>query len=218
MPKPTTFTSEAILESAFILFANEGLASLSVRKIAAELGASTGPIYSCFSGMDAIHEALFQLAMDKLLRMTEHEYTSNPFLNIGVGTLDFARTYPIVFRAIFLEDKRSKDIYNKFFAANRKQMRKSRELEVFTEEEVSSILEKLTIHTYGLASMICAGIIDCPDTEKLIDLLQTTGGDIIGATAFLAGKWDAFTIHAKEVYQSDSGCPCAQPSVENKNR
>ncbi len=206
MPKPTTFTSEAILEAAFRIFAKDGLSALSVRKIASELGASTGPIYSCFSGIEEIHEALFQMAMEKLLRMTEHAYTSNPFLNIGVGTLDFARTYPVIFRAIFLEDARSKAIYDKFFAANRKQMRKSRELEVFTEEEVSSILEKLTIHTYGLASMICAGIIERPDTDKLIDLLQTTGGDIIGATAFLSGKWDAFTLHAKEVYQSESDC------------
>jgi AcrR family transcriptional regulator len=51
-------TSGRILESALGLFAREGYAGASIRKIAREVGVTEGAIYAHFEGKRAIYEAL----------------------------------------------------------------------------------------------------------------------------------------------------------------
>jgi AcrR family transcriptional regulator len=192
MPKNTFFTRDMLLDAAFGIFREEGLEAVSVRRIAAVTGSSTAPIYSCFANVDEMREALIQSAFEKLLRYTEREYTENLFLNIGVGTLEFAKENPIVYRTVFLADARGKAMYDNLFAINRTQMMKEKTMEIFSDQEINTILEKLTVYTYGLASLICAGVMAETSTENLIRVLGQTGGDIIGATAFFAGKFETF--------------------------
>ena len=192
MPKNTVCTRDMLLDAAFGIFREEGIEAVSVRRIAAVTGSSTAPIYSCFANVDEMREALIQTAFEKLLRYTEREYTENLFLNIGVGMLEFAKENPIVFRSIFLADARGKSMYDSLFAANRAQMIKEKTMEVFDDAEIDSILEKLTVYTYGLSAMICAGVMAETSTSDLIRVLGQTGRDIIGATAFFAGKFEEF--------------------------
>lgn len=193
MPKETQFTREDILDASFDIFRREGLNALSVRKIAAVVGSSTAPVYSCFSGIDEIREALMQEAFERFICYTGKTYTGDIFLNIGVGMLEFAKDYPIVYRTIFLEDARGKDMFSRFSGTSKVQMRKEPSLRIFNDAEIESILDKLTVYTHGLATMICAGIIKNPSAESLYTRLAQTGGDIIGATAFLNGKWPEYT-------------------------
>src|ERR671933_1696626 len=51
-------TSGRILEAALRLFAREGYAGASIRKIAREVGVTEGAIYAHFEGKRAIYEAL----------------------------------------------------------------------------------------------------------------------------------------------------------------
>lgn len=192
MPKETQFTRKDILDAAFDIFRREGLNALSVRKIAALVGSSTAPVYSCFSGIDEIREVLMQEAFERLIRYTGKNYTEDIFLNIGVGMLLFAKDYPVVYRTIFLEDARGRDMFRRFSETSKIQMRKEPNLLIFSDEEIESILDKLTVYTHGLAAMICAGIVEDPSTESLVDRLRATGGDIIGATAFMTGKFDEY--------------------------
>ncbi len=192
MPKDTVFTREDILDAAFDIFRREGLNALSVRKIAALVGSSTAPVYSCFSGIDEIREALMREAFERLIRYTEKTYTEDIFLNIGLGMLEFAKDYPIVYRTIFLEDARGRDMFRRFSETSMIQMRKEPSLLIFSDAEIESILDKLTVYTHGLAAMICAGIIENPSAESLYTRLAQTGGDIIGATAFTSGKWPEY--------------------------
>ena len=192
MPKNTFFTRDMLLDAAFGIFREEGLEAVSVRRIAAVTGSSTAPIYSCFANVDEMREALIQTAFEKLLRCTEREYTENFFLNIGIGMLEFARENKVVYRTIFLADARGKAMYDNLFAVNRTQMMKEKTMKIFSDEEINTILEKLTVYTYGLSAMICAGVMTETSNEYLIRILGQTGRDIIGATAFFAGKFEEF--------------------------
>ncbi len=199
MPKETQFNREDILAAAFDIFRREGINALSVRKIASVVGSSTAPVYSCFSGIDEIREALIQESFERLIRYTEKTYTEDIFLNIGVGMLEFAKDYPIVYRTIFLEDARGRDMFQRFSRTSKVQMRKEPSLSIFSDNEIDSILDKLTVYTHGLSAMICAGIIENPSTGSLCTRLAQTGGDIIGATAFLSGKWPDYCKNFEEL-------------------
>lgn len=190
MPKPVTFTRESILDAAFQIFARDGLQSISARGIASRIGASTAPVYSCFSSIDEIRGELMQLSLARLLAYTETEYTKDVFLNIGVGLLEFVKEYPRVYRAMFLEEDGNRAIFEQLREKNRIQMRKEPSLAPFSDAQLDIILRKLTVYTHGLAALICANMLEDNSTADLIAQLQDAGSAIIGYAAVCAGKWD----------------------------
>lgn len=179
MTKPIQFGRQAVLDAAFEIFSHEGLGALSVRKIALGAGSSTAPVYSCFSGIDEIREALLEDSLARLIQFTEKTYTDNLFLNTGIGVLEFAKQYPVVYRTIFMENANGRDLFRKLTEANRKQMRRVPFYAAFSDIESDAILDKLSIYTHGLAAMILAGILENTETSHLIALLDETGDDII---------------------------------------
>lgn len=182
MPKKITFTREEIIQAAFEIFKKEGMAGISVRKIAAKLDCSTAPVYTSFLNIEDVRQALLEKSMDLLWVYTEKEYTSNTFLNIGVGLLEFAKDYSIIYQSLFIENGYYQDILDEVAEINLARMKKEPSLSMLTEEDMRQILDKLTIYTLGLAGCICAGKLKDTSLEWLIQNLDEVGGDIIGAT------------------------------------
>jgi len=190
MPKSVTFTRESILNAAFEMFAQEGLSSISARGIGSRIGASTAPVYSCFTGIDGIRSELLQISLRRLLEYTEKEYTPDLFLNIGVGLLEFVKEYPRVYRAMFLEEDGNREIFEQFRVKNLVQMRKELNLSPFSELQLDDILRKLTVYTHGLAALICANMLEDKSTTNLIALLDDAGSAMIGYAVFRTGNMD----------------------------
>ena len=185
MTKPVTFTRESILTASFEIFAREGLDSLSARRIGSSIGSSTAPIYSCFSSIDEIRSELMQISLRKLVEYTEKEFTSDLFLNIGVGMLEFVKDYPLVYRALFIDGDGNREIFEQFRTRNLTQMQKEKNLAAFSMSQKSDVLRKLTVYTHGLAALICAHMLDDTSTANLAALLEDAGSAIIGYSAFL---------------------------------
>lgn len=203
MPKPVTFSKEAVLDAAFEIFAREGLHTVSARGIASRMGSSTAPIYSCFSGIDEIRGELIQISLQKLLEYTKKEYTPDLFLNIGAGLLEFVKDYPLIYRAMFLEEDGNAAIFEQFRFRNRVQMRKESTLSLFSDSELDDILSQLTVYTHGLAALICANMLMDKSTRNLIAQLEHAGSAIIGFAAFRAGKMNIL----EEYQRLQKGCP-----------
>lgn len=203
MPKPVTFTRESILKAAFEIFAEDGLRAISARGIASRIGASTAPVYSCFSSIDEIRIELLQISLRRLLEYTEKQYTPDLFLNIGVGLLEYVKDYPRVYRAMFLDEDGNREIFEQFRLKNLMQMRKEPTISAFSESQLEDILRKLTVYTHGLAALICANMLEDKSTGNLISLLEDAGSAMIGFAAFRAGKMDILD----EYRRSQPGCP-----------
>lgn len=192
MPKNIVFTREEIIEAAFEIFKEEGLVGISARKIAAKLNCSTAPVYTSFASIEEIKDTLLNKSLRMLLAYTQEEYTSDIFLNIGVGMLEFAKDYGIVYRTLFIENDAHQYILKEFSAENLQQMKKEQTLQLFSEEELQNILDKLTVYTHGLASFICAGMLEDTSRQSSVEALENVGGDIIAATALRGGKLEEF--------------------------
>lgn len=214
MPRKIVFTREEVIEAAFELFKHEGMAGVSARKIAAELNSSTAPVYNCFKNIDELKNILLENSLKLLLTYTEKGYTPDIFLNIGVGLLEFAKEYSIIYRTLFLENNSFQNIFKEFNAKNLIQMKKKKSLAVFYEAELRKILEKLTVFAHGLASFICTGMLENNSREYLINTLQDVGFDIIGATAIKRGKYEEYCklresegdYHDKHHHHQRPGC------------
>jgi AcrR family transcriptional regulator len=198
MPPKTVFTKEQIIDTAFEIFREEGIENLSVRKLAARINCSTAPIYTSFENVDRIKEQLLEHALDILTEYTEKEYTSDAFLNIGLGLLEFARDYRTIYRKLFMESNKYQYILKRFNERNLIQMKKAEHLKLFEDADLASMLEKMSVYTHGLAAMLCAGMLEDERYEYFLKKLGEMGYCVIGAYAYTRGHIEAFEIEAKK--------------------
>jgi AcrR family transcriptional regulator len=100
MPPKAKFSSERIIEAAFSVVRREGWSALSARSIAKELGASTGPIYAYLPSMTDIEEAVVGKALDLYQEYLTAPQTGDPWLDSGIGYIQFAFEEHQLFRCI----------------------------------------------------------------------------------------------------------------------
>lgn len=102
MPPSTKYTPERILEVALALTREAGIGAISARAVAAQLGCSTGPIFTHFASMDDLLEQL----MDRIIALFADATTAppgvDPLVGSGVGWLRFAAEQPRLYEALFL--------------------------------------------------------------------------------------------------------------------
>lgn len=198
MPPKTVFTKEQIIDSAFEIFKAEGIDSISVRKLAEKLGSSTAPIYTSFKNIQEIKKLLLEKSLKNLLTYTEKEYTEDIFLNMGVGMLEFARDYKIVYRTLFINTNEYQYILKEFNDKNLQQMKKNKNLGIFDDSELRGILDKMYIFTHGLASFLCADMLEDDSIEHFIWTLNEVGAAVIAAAAYRKGVFKEFINGSKE--------------------
>jgi hypothetical protein len=133
-----------------------------------------------------------------LLSYTEKEYTKGIFLNIGVGMLEFARDYKIVYRTLFINTNEYQYILKEFNEINVQQMKKEKRLDIFGETELRSILETMYVFTHGLASFLCSGMLEGDSKEYFIRMLNEVGGAIMAAYAYKRGSFEEFMNSSEE--------------------
>ena len=103
MVRKTVFTKEDVITAGLAVVDKDGVESLSARRVAEEMGASTAPVYSNFANMEDLTREVKMAAVEVLVQSTLEKHTDNEFLNMGVGVLDFARQHPQLYSALFLQ-------------------------------------------------------------------------------------------------------------------
>jgi AcrR family transcriptional regulator len=182
MGPKTKFSKEQIIDAAFGLARECGIENVTLRKVAEELGSSVAPIYVNFNDAQELMAEVAMKAQAIAIEMSSAEYTNKPFLNIGIGTLKFAREYSKFYNSqlLFTAELMRKDIDTEEVLLE--QMKKDQMLQVFTDQELKDMLLKMGIFTHGLASMASKQLLPPEyDEAMLIDLMTSTGEDIVMA-------------------------------------
>lgn len=192
MPRKKVLTKEDIIQASVTICADEGYQKISVRKIAAALNTSTGPIYTQYRNMETILEDMKEHIKERLMESTTIERTHDPFLNIGVGILAFVLENRRIFRDLFLADNQlsfiSRDANEQFI----RQMQKSPFLSMLGEERLNVLLEDMWIYTYGLATLICTEYEDTKPLSFYQDKLEQTGHKLITYHLYSSGKMEEY--------------------------
>ena len=170
MPPQVNFSKEVILTEAFNLARQEGFQFLKARRIAQRLNCSTRPIYSAFTSMKDLEEAVIQKAaeylQEYLLVETHPEY---PFLNIGLRYIQFAKEERELFKLIYLSDRTSalNLHFNPSFELFMTRMKHESLLQSFDEQRLKRLLTDMWIFTHGLIMISFAQAdADLPVTEE----------------------------------------------------
>ena len=174
VPKLTTITQEAIIDTAFEMVRKEGFGVLSARSIAKQIGCSTQPIYCCYKNMGDLKAELCQRALPYLQNiMLRCSKTGNVLLDMGLGYVRMAYTEPALFKAFYMDNIMNVKLTD-IFPESRQAveiMKDSEEYQHLSEEEVKSGIAKAWMLAHGIASLVAVGML-VYDEEKILEILN----------------------------------------------
>lgn len=175
------FTKVQIVDAAFEIARTEGINNITMRKIAEKMGSSVAPIYVNFKDVNELTEAIIEKIMNISQQILIEESTGNPFHDMGMASIRFAKEYSVLFRDLVMKNNSYMKGYDeKMVPVLIEEMKQDPELEGFTVDELKTILLKMRIFQLGLSVMAANGLLP-KDYEKqdLMNILSSTSNDVI---------------------------------------
>ena len=112
MPPKVKITRQQISDAAFALVRERGIGALNARELAARIGCSTQPIFTCFSGMEEVREDVMDRAYDCYYAMQKEDMEKGEYPPVkasGMAYIRFAKEEKELFRFLFMRDRRKEE-------------------------------------------------------------------------------------------------------------
>ena len=184
MAPKTKFSKQQIIDTAFEIARTEGLDSITTRKVAEKMGSSVAPIYVNFKEIDELIKEVVKKVADISKQYLAEIDSGNPFHDIGVASIRFAKEYSVLFRDLVMKPNEYLQNYDEDMGEDLvRLMKEDEELKGFSNDELKLILLKMRIFQTGLSIMVANGLF--PDNfseNQMIELLDSTASDIVIAT------------------------------------
>ena len=176
MPPKVKVTKEDIVNAAVSLVQKGGADILNARSIAAVLGCSTQPVFSNFSTMEALEEAIFADAYERYLGFLQREAAREEYpryKSFGMAYIRFAKEEKELFKLLFMCDRKGKALVPTLdFEASIQIIMSTNGI---TREKAERIHLEVWTCVHGIATML--------------------------ATSFLTLEWDLISDMLTDVYQ-----------------
>jgi len=183
MAPKNKFTKEQIIDAAFEIARLEGMHGITIRKVADQLGSSIAPIYVNFKDVNELIREVMRKVADISKQYLAEIDSGNPFHDIGVASVRFAKEYSEIFRGLVMRPNHHTQDYDEDMGGMIiAMMKQDADLAGLSEDELQLILLKMRIFQTGLSIMVANGLFLDNDYEaKAIELLDSTASDIITA-------------------------------------
>jgi AcrR family transcriptional regulator len=188
-PRPVAFSRDRIRHAALAVVRRRGLDGLSARAIATALRSSVAPVYQAYGSMGDLTRAVLEDARRRLDERTRRAYTDIPFLNVGVGMVEFARDEHRLFQALFLSRHHQRDILETFRASVLSRMKEDAALQLMPDRSLERVLDRIWLYTLGLATAIVYDQMPDTRTDTIVRSLKDMGNILMFAE--LAGTADS---------------------------
>lgn len=172
MPKQR-ITREMVVDAAFAIARQEGIAQVLVKRIADELGCSVQPIYSYCNSMDELRAAVVERAAAHMQAyMAQHIDPADMFRSTGYAYVRYAKAEPHLFQ-LFIQRRRDylhtlTDLYGRDADPRVPQMI-ARQLDIPLEKAQALHLNML-VFTTGIGAIVTSSGGDLPEEELLAKL------------------------------------------------
>ena len=172
MAPKNKFTRAEMTAAALGIVRADGAEHLTAKTLAAALGISTQPVFTCFGSMEGVHQAVRDAA-----RQVYDDYIPAglreeiPFFGLGMQYIHFAREEPMLYRLLFLAQTPSGGA---FAALEHSQALARPSLERIyhlTAAEADRYFRDLWLVVHSLATLIVTG--GCPYTDREIGQILT---------------------------------------------
>ncbi len=172
MPPKIKVTKEDIIKTALEIVRKSGAESINARSIANELGCSTQPIFSNFSSMEELEEAVVAAAYDVYLGFLQGEVESGKYPEykaFGRGYIRFAKEEKELFKLLFMCDRQGKELeVGADFEASVEYIMKAIKI---SKERAERMHLEMWASVHGIATMLATSFLEL-DSELISEMLS----------------------------------------------
>lgn len=177
MPKANKYSKADIVRAAFELVREQGPAALSARAVAEALGASTMPVYSRFSSMDRLRQALLKDAFSLMFISQTADFGPDPYLSMGAGYVAFAKKEPHLFRLITeaMGEEGMRHLYEEHTARLLDRLRGYPAIKGLDRAGARQFFTQGLVYCHGLAMLAHTADFSGMDEDQLVQQVLFTG-------------------------------------------
>ncbi|MBO5030392.1 MAG: TetR/AcrR family transcriptional regulator [Lachnospiraceae bacterium] len=174
MARKELITKDKILETAFALARAEGIGNVTARKLAAQIGCSTQPIFRVYANMNELCAEIYQKAVDSFGDYYENykSEVQTPFIHLGLAYINYAKEERKLFQLLFQSENRGDrglfELLNGKSGAVSKEINKAAAAGC---QNPSGLFTKMWMFIHGCACMVLTGDYDLTE-EETVDLLE----------------------------------------------
>lgn len=175
MPPVKKYTKEEIIEVAYEIVKHEGIKGINARRIAKEMESSVQPIFHNFRNMEELNrEVYYKIYLKYKAYMLRAENSSQPYKEMGLAYIRFARDYPEFFKIIFMQETSLKA--EKFIMADSMSddlIKAGQKFTGLSYQEQKKFHVKVWVFTHGIACLVATKTVDFNEDE-VKELLGST--------------------------------------------
>lgn len=187
MPPRTRYSEAMIIDATLAIARDGGLGAVSARAVAAELGCSTGPIFSNFASMELLQEALIDRIIALFLDAMAAADAPDPLMAAGVGMVRFAAEEPRLYETLFLTHHPYHHKWGPVRRTIARQMGQHPRYQALDDRQRFGLVGRASVVAHGLGVEVWSGRLSAPDDDTVKTLLTQLAVPIIDAA--LANGW-----------------------------
>lgn len=175
------YTKEQLTEVAFKIAKEEGFHSVTIRRVAKELGSSIAPIYVNFETVEQLKEEVVKKVVAMNRAETEKlQVQYDYFLALGISSMRFAKNYPRLFQDLVIKKNDIGLFHQEAEQRILKKMQQEEELKGLSKNQCKELLFKLKIFQAGLALLASNENYQAQlHEEDVVHLLNQAGDDFV---------------------------------------
>lgn len=177
MPPKPKFTREEIVQTALDVVSRKGVEALTAKELGDALGSSARPIFTVFTSMKEVQDAVRAAAMRRFESFAEQKLPGMPlFKQVGMRMVLFGAREPKLYQLLFMQENRNAvsfdDVFGELGPAAETCIALIRETYSLSETEARLLFENVWIYTFGVGAL-CATRVCHFSEEKLGEMLST---------------------------------------------
>ena len=177
MPPKPKFTREEIVQTALEVVSRKGVEALTAKELGDALGTSARPIFTVFSSMKQVQDAVREAAMRRFESFAGQKLPDMPlFKQVGMQMVLFGVREPKLYQLLFMQENRNAvsfdDVFGELGPTAETCIRLIQEEYAMREADARLLFENVWIYTFGVGAL-CATRMCQFSEEKLGQMLST---------------------------------------------
>ena len=180
MARKKEIFKQQILEVAYKMAIENGVDSLTARKVAEAADCSTQPIYLEFKNMNDLRHQVLEMIQEKLKSSVfEESFVGDPLIDLELSYIYFAAKHPQLFRAMYVEGKFGSANISEFsMEIGLRKLEESYPENDFSEDKKRNIVTGSWIIATGIGALVATGKIEI-NQDQMVEIISAQINDFI---------------------------------------